>query len=320
MSVQGDTQPIFDPASIAPRGGGLSKLVRRNPVVLKELRGRMRGARAFVVLSIYVFLMSAFTLVLYMIYAASSQVTLNTSGGVIGKLIFGGVLAVELFLVTFVAPSFTAGAISGERERQTYHLLRTTLLPARRLIWGKLTSALAYILLLLLVAVPLQSLAFLMGGVTISEVLLSVELLVVTAVGYGAVGLYFSAATKRTLNASVLTYAIALLLTVALPLLTLVFSSFVSILTLGITTISHPVLEAMLIYGVNLLVSTNPVASAVMTESALLQHNTVFIYTTVLSDGTAIPVISPWIIYTALSIIVTLFAVGASVRRVRQIE
>lgn len=29
------------------------RLILRNPVVLKELRGRMRGARAFVVLTIY---------------------------------------------------------------------------------------------------------------------------------------------------------------------------------------------------------------------------------------------------------------------------
>src|SRR5215510_11725682 len=85
----------------------LMRLVTRNPVALKELRGRMRGGRAFVVLTAYVGLMSLFTVVLYWIYTASTQVTLSTTGGVIGKLIFGGVLVVELFLVCFIAPAFT---------------------------------------------------------------------------------------------------------------------------------------------------------------------------------------------------------------------
>src|SRR5262245_18738433 len=104
--------------------------LRRNPVTLKELRGRMRGIRAFVVLTVYVLLMSAFTVILYGIYTASAQVSLSTTGGVIGKVIFGGVLSIELFLVCFIAPAFTASAISGERETRTYHLLRTTLLSA----------------------------------------------------------------------------------------------------------------------------------------------------------------------------------------------
>src|SRR5258707_12912768 len=137
-----------------------------NPVVLKELRGRMRGTRAFVVLTVYLTLMSGFALLLYVLYATSLNYSGVTPGGTIGRVLFIGIVGVELFLVTFIAPTFTAGAISGERERQTYDLLRTTLLPASRLIIGKLISALSYVFLLLLAAIPLQSLAFLFGGVT----------------------------------------------------------------------------------------------------------------------------------------------------------
>jgi len=292
--------------------------LRRNPVVLKELRGRMRGARAFVVLTIYVGLMSLFTVLLYLIYTASSTMTLSTTGGVIGKLIFGGVLAVELFLVCFIAPAFTAGSISGERERQTYYLLRTTLLSAHRLVSGKLTSAMAYIVLLLFVAVPLQSLAFLMGGVTIAEVLISVELLVVTAIGYGAVGVFFSTTARRTLSASILTYVFALLITVVLPLAALVFLSLTSVWMLSAS--SQPALEMLMFLIFSLLACTNPIATAVLTESILQQHNTVFFFTQTFSNGISIPLPSPWIVYTLVYGIGTLLLVVMSVRRVRQVD
>ena len=66
-----------------------------------------------------------------------------------------GVVGIELLLIIFIAPSFTSGAITGERERQTYDLLRTTLLATPSFITGKLESSLGYILLLLLAAIPL---------------------------------------------------------------------------------------------------------------------------------------------------------------------
>src|SRR3954463_4400854 len=163
-------------APARPVRQGKIRLVR-NPVVLKELRGRMRGMRAFVVMTIYLALMSGFTTLLYVLYSSSLNYYGFTSGGTIGRVLFVGIVGVELFLVTFIAPTFTAGAISGERERQTYDLLRTTLLPARSLVVGKLISALSYVLLLLLAAIPLQSIAFLFGGVTESEVVLSFVIL-----------------------------------------------------------------------------------------------------------------------------------------------
>ena len=56
------------------RDGGRKWLRREsNPLLLKELRGRMRGARAFVVLTVYLLLLSCFTSIIYYAYAASSR-------------------------------------------------------------------------------------------------------------------------------------------------------------------------------------------------------------------------------------------------------
>ncbi len=293
--------------------------LRRNPVTLKELRGRMRGARAFIVLTVYVLLMSAFTVVLYGIYTATTEITLSTTGGVIGKVIFGGVLSIELFLVCFIAPAFTASAISGERERRTYHLLRTTLLSADRIIWGKLLAALGYIVLLLVVAIPLQSLAFLMGGVTMTEVLLSIELLVITAITYGAIGIYFSSTTQRTLSASVLTYVIALLLTVALPLMTFVASTFVSVLLITQST-SGQFTDFLLFVVFAVLACTNPIATAILSEVVLQQHGAAFFFTQTFPNGWSIILPSPWIAYTVIYLLVTIVLVRLSVRAVRRVD
>jgi hypothetical protein len=123
-----------------------------------------------------------------------------------GRIIFGAVLGIQALLVVFIGPSFTAGAITGEKERQTYGLLRTTLLSASAFVTGKLVSALSYVLLLILAAVPLQSIAFLLGGVSPLEFVVGGALLLVSAVTFALVGLFFSSLLRSTLAASVATF------------------------------------------------------------------------------------------------------------------
>jgi hypothetical protein len=173
------------------------------------------------------------------------------------------------------------------------------------------------VVLLLFVAVPLQSVAFLMGGVTMSEVLLSIELLVVTAVGFGVIGIFFSAALNRTLGASVMTYVLILAITIALPLGLLTMMGFFGVIVSGT---SYPVIEATLLIVLGLVACTNPVATAILTEVVLLNYGSVWFFTFTLSDGTQLPLPSPWIVYTLLYVLMTVLLVIFTVRRVRKIE
>ncbi|MBC8170872.1 MAG: hypothetical protein H7X77_04350, partial [Anaerolineae bacterium] len=132
---------------------------RANPVMLKELRERMRGARAFAVITVYLSLMSAFTVLLYIAYSPFNRGISTSVTGELGRVLFAGIVGIELVLIIFIAPAFTAGAVTGERERKTYDLLQITLLPRPSFIIGKLESALGYVFLLLLAAIPLQSIA-----------------------------------------------------------------------------------------------------------------------------------------------------------------
>lgn len=300
-------------------------LWRTNPVALKELRGRMRGARAFAVLTVYLLLMAGFALTLYVLYVASFDANVRGSqNGLFGRTLFQGVVGIELFLITFIVPAFTAGAITGERERQTYDLLRTTLIKPRALVIGKLMSALSYIFLLLLAAIPLQSLAFLFGGVSFSEVVLAFVILMITAVAIGTVGIYFSSTQHRTLSASVAAYGSALLITIGLPLGLLIVLAVGGplILSLANGNVSAPIL-AVLLYVVGLLICTNPLATAYATQWLLINQGPQVVFVQDVNSGGStlhLPVASPWIVFVVLYLTLSAVLLRASIRRVERIE
>lgn len=296
---------------------------RFNPVMLKELRERMRGARAFVVITVYLGLMSGFTLLMYLIERGIVQDSGSAVTGELGRALFAGVVGIELLLIIFIAPAFTAGAVSNERERKTYDLLQITLLPKSSFIIGKLESALSYIFLLLLAAIPLQSIAFLFGGVSETELILAFVVLTVTAITLGTIGLYFSTTVDRTLTASVRAYTIAFVVTAGIPL---VLSFFIDIYNgaltgMGTNVTSSPLLEAFLIYLGAFLVSLNPVVTSLATQRLLIDRQEIGFWTATLSsDGSTIPLVSPWISFVIIYLMVSAVLVVLAVRRMRRIE
>ena len=300
-----------------PRWFGLTQ----NPVILKELRSRMRGNRAFLVLSAYLAMLSAGIGLIFLVLLTSQ----NTIGDpeiyqILGKAIFGVVVGMELITISFIAPALTAGAIASERERQTYDLLRTSLLSARALVFGKLLSALSFILLLLFAAFPLQSLAFLFGGVALEEVLIASLLLVVSAVTFSSFGLFFSSLTKRTLVATVLAYGFAIILIFGLPLFIITAVGMFNSFLFGVTSGPSATMEAFLILGGWFLVTLNPVATAVVTEILLIEEQAIFYTNLPLPNGGSILIISPWIIYTILYLLLSFLLIWLSIRRVRRVE
>ncbi len=287
----------------------------QNPVAVKELRGRMRGGRAFLLISIYLLLLSGLVGLVYFLFLAAN----NSVGGPdprqgLGKAIFATVVLMEMILVCFIAPALTAGAISVERERQTYELLRTTLLPARSLVLGKLISALSFLFLLLFAAFPLQSLASLFGGVAIEEVLVSAWILIVTAVTYSAIGLFFSSFIRRTLASTVLAYSASILIVFGIPMLLFITFSMLGGLFFGNISQVGMVTE-ILLYSLGwLVISINPLAAAIASEVMLIDQQKIFYTTLPLSNGKLFPVIAPWVsyslIYLVLSVVLVLVSIG----------
>ncbi|MCC6801443.1 MAG: hypothetical protein IT319_01065 [Anaerolineae bacterium] len=293
---------------------------RVNPVMLKELRGRMRGVRAFAVMTVYLGLMSGFTLLLYLVYSSFARTGGSAAAGEIGRVLFLGVVGIELLLIVFIAPAFTAGAITGERERQTYDLLQTTLLATPSFVIGKLESALGYILLLLLSGIPLQSIAFLFGGVTELELALSFVILLITAIALGTVGIYFSAAMPRTLIASVRSYSVILgAMFIAPVVLAAILNLINELLFTSGGAIVSPVLETILRYVDLLLTSVNPIAAGLASQDILVNQRVLGFWSyTLRSDGSTIPMVSPWITFIIIYLAISAVLVVLTIRQTRQ--
>lgn len=298
----------------------LYKRLGRNPVALKELRGRMRGGRAFVLLTVYLVILSALVGLVYFGFATASRSYMAPEiRQNMGKSIFGIVVLMELFLVIFISPGLTAGAISSEREQQTFDLLRTTLLPARSLVLGKLLAALSFTFLLLLAAVPLQAFSFLFGGVALAEFLIANFLLVISAIAYTALGLFFSSLLKRTLPATILAYGTAILVVFGLPFL--VYSGFI-LVAVGLSNMSQipPIWEVLIVIFVWLIISLNPMSAALVTEYILIEEQSAWYANLPLSASGSFPILSPWISYSLIYLLFSLLLILLSIRLVKKVE
>lgn len=181
--------------------------LRANPVLRRELRVRMRGRRAFVVLGAYLLLIGAIVFGIHRILITDESGSRLQSFQV-GQLLFAAFTLVEMSLLALIAPALTATAISGEREGGTFDLLRATPVRAHTIVWGKLLAALGYAGLLIVASIPIASAVFLFGGVSPEDVWKAFLLLVVTTVTFGLLGLFCSALVRTTGLASVLAYVL----------------------------------------------------------------------------------------------------------------
>jgi ABC-type transport system involved in multi-copper enzyme maturation permease subunit len=188
-------------------------------IIVKELRGRMRGRRAFIVMTIHVLLL---TLLAWMFQRLNEE-SLSSQGlggqatyasASVGRGIFIGLMMLQTLIVAVLAPAATAGAISSEREHQTLELLAVTPISSLAIVLGKLFSALAWVFVLILASIPVTGLVFVFGGVAPDDMLRAYVVLFATVIGLGSVGIFFSALTRRTGAATGLTFVTTLVVVV----------------------------------------------------------------------------------------------------------
>ena len=82
------------------------------------------------------------------------------------------------------------------------------------IVVGKLLAALAFVFLMILAAVPVSALVLMYGGATLDDILRQQLILFASAIGFGVIGVFFSALVRRTQAATVLTYSTMLLLVI----------------------------------------------------------------------------------------------------------
>ncbi|HEX6508470.1 MAG TPA: ABC transporter permease [Chloroflexota bacterium] len=193
-----------------------------NSVVGKEFRMRMRGWRSIAVLTVYMAILGIIAIAFLLQQAGP----VNGQSSQVGLRLFQTMAIFQLFLILFVTPASTAGAISGERQRQTWDLLLVTRLSSFGIVWGKLVAGLAFDLLLILASLPLFSMVFLFGGVAPEDILHTYIVFLATVLLLGVISLFISALTRRLAVAMIVSNLVALALGVGVTLLTLYFENW----------------------------------------------------------------------------------------------
>ena len=204
MSVAGELPEMATPVP------GLVRALRRlvvNPLIVKDGLSRMRSWRAPVVIAVYLVMLGLFAWLAFSVELGSGSLRFYGAARV-GGTVFTALAVVQLALVCLFTPGVAAGAISGERERQTLDVLLVSCVPSFSIVWGKLVASVAFIVLLIVSALPVFAAVFLLGGIDGSQFAVAQLVTVTTALATGAVSLFLSALFRRTLAATVVAYGI----------------------------------------------------------------------------------------------------------------
>jgi ABC-2 type transport system permease protein len=193
-----------------------------NPVLIKEMRTRMRGKRAFLVLTGYVIVLSAILGLIYMVINKNAPTTIvNQSGSVLTPVL----IYVQMGLICLIAPTFSAGAISSEREQQTFDLLVTSLAKPTTILFGKVGAALSYLLLTLFGSLPLIALTYSLGGVAIQDIAIAYLVMLVAGLTFCSMSFMWSTMIRRGVLAQLTSLVVVVFLVAAMPALALFFSA-----------------------------------------------------------------------------------------------
>ncbi|HEU5226504.1 MAG TPA: ABC transporter permease [Ktedonobacteraceae bacterium] len=180
-------------------------------LLTKELRLRFRRERTVWVIVGYLLAMSLLGWITLSSYNNSGAYSGGNDLSSVGRNLYYMLSVVQLFLVIFVTPSFTATAINGEKERQTFDMLLCSRLSAFSLVIGKLAAGLVNAVLLIVASLPLFSLVFFFGGISPLQILQALWLYIVTALVLSSLGVFCSIIIKRPAISTAIVYGIGLL-------------------------------------------------------------------------------------------------------------
>lgn len=183
-----------------------------NAVLKKELKLRFRSFKSFSGLLFYLLTLVIFTAGYFLIvmgFKGEGYISTEMNVG-----LFTMISYVQLALILFITPGVTAGAISSEREKQTLSILLTTSQSSWQIIFGKLTSSISYLLLLIFAGLPISSIVFLFGGVSPLDFIKVYVLMFIALVAMASIGIMISTLIRKTITAMITSYSIMLVLVV----------------------------------------------------------------------------------------------------------
>jgi len=169
-----------------------------NPLLIRDLRSRMRGPRLFLLILLFqgclaVVLAIAWTIVYGRHFFARSSLVSSS-----GHQLFVSLITAEAVMICVVVPALAAGAFTLEREKQTLEMLLMTPLTGLQAAWGKCLGPFLVSALLLLTSLPPAASCLFLGGVSLGEVCLCLAGLALFAMAYAGMAVALSAQSRST--------------------------------------------------------------------------------------------------------------------------
>ena len=187
-----------------------------NPILAFSATRRMRSFRTILTVTAYAGMLLLIAILMLKGMFGTSVTIQSMQQGVRCYLIL---TAAQFGLLVLIGPAMTSGAIAGERERQTLELLLVTNTRSFRIASGKMLESFAMLALLIVSGMPAMCLTVVVGGVSFSQVLVSMLFLLAVAFGTVCVGVFASACCRTSVRSGVMSYRIIALIAVitALP-------------------------------------------------------------------------------------------------------
>ena len=166
------------------------RLLPANPIVLRVVQGGSKRIQHLWVRVLYLLIL--FGVMLIAQFANSSSGQSLTSLAKSSTRIFEIIATLQLAMMCFLSPIFTAGAISQEKDAETFNVLLTTPLTNAQIVLGSLGSRLFFVMALLVAGLPIFSITMIFGGVTSEQIFLSFGIAGSTAILTGSLAILVS--------------------------------------------------------------------------------------------------------------------------------
>lgn len=180
-------------------------MFRGNPIYKKEVRTGMRTARAAALIIGFNTILAIVAFVMFY----------NTTKGItsMGAIDYSGltdlytVMAyIEFGIIAIVVPAITAGAVVGERERQTLDVMLASKVSPFSIVWGKMLSCAQLVVIVCVSSLPVLSIVFVYGGIRITNLLMLLFVAICIGFYFGSIGIFASCICKRTTTAVIAAY------------------------------------------------------------------------------------------------------------------
>jgi ABC-type Na+ efflux pump permease subunit len=135
-------------------------------IVHKEYRQRARGVATVGLIITYTLILGGVSFLVYLA-AYANLASGATTASTVGRAMCISTFIAQMLLALMLSLSINASSIAAEKDQETFDLLNLTLFKSYEIVMGKFLSSTGFLLILVVTAIPIYTLAFTFGGVSL---------------------------------------------------------------------------------------------------------------------------------------------------------